>query len=72
LVFLSCTTTGRSPLRFSKSMSLSDLAFMPIWQWAKTEINLAIWGSIINRYKIKKTAMSTATEQNKAIVRCYY
>jgi hypothetical protein len=30
LVFLSCTTTGRRPLRFSKSMSLSDLAFMPI------------------------------------------
>src|ERR687891_114116 len=42
LVFLSCTTTGRSPLRFSKSMSLSDLAFMPIWQWTETEINLAI------------------------------
>jgi hypothetical protein len=42
LVFLSCTTTGRSPLRFSKSMSLSDLAFMPIWQWTGTEINLAI------------------------------
>jgi hypothetical protein len=59
-------------LRFSKSMSLSDLAFMPIWQWAKIEINLAIWDSIINRYKIKNTAMSTATEQNKAIVRCYY
>lgn len=56
LVFLSCTTTGRSPLRFSKSMSLSDLAFMLIWQWAKTEINLAISDSIINRHKIKKTA----------------
>ena len=57
LVFLSCTTTGRSPLRFSKSMSLSDLAFMPIWQWAKAEINLAIWDSIINRYKIKKALL---------------
>jgi hypothetical protein len=72
LVFLSCTTTGRSPLRFSKSMSLSDLAFMPIWQWTGTEINLAIWDSIINRHKIKNTTVSTATEENKAIVRCCY
>jgi len=72
LVFLSCTTTGRSPLRFSKSMSLSDLAFMPIWQWTGTEINLAIWDSIINRHKIKNTTASTATEENKAIVRCCY
>jgi hypothetical protein len=42
LVFLSCTITGRSPLRFSKSISFNDLEFMHILQWAETEINLAI------------------------------
>jgi hypothetical protein len=40
LVFLSCTTTGRRPLRFSKSMSPSDLAFICTSQCARTEINL--------------------------------
>src|SRR5690606_34573198 len=44
LVFLSCTITGRSPLRFSKSMSLSDLVFICACVYlirAGTEINLA-------------------------------
>jgi hypothetical protein len=54
-------------LRFSKSMSLSDLAFTSIGQWAKTEINLAIWDSLINKYPIKKTAMSTAIKRTRQL-----
>src|SRR5919202_2085105 len=42
LVLMSCTMTGRSPLRFSNSISFSDLVFIHILQWVEMEINLAI------------------------------